>query len=77
MGLYKIYLDAKSYPNGVPKCLKVEKGDSIYVMDNKPYKIGNKYKDYNAVITEVICEEKKWWQFWKRKIIHGYVIEFV
>ena len=76
MGFYKMYLDANSYPNGIPRCVSVEKGDSIYIMDNTPRKVGDEYEKYNAVITEVIREEKKWWQFWKRKTIYGYVITF-
>ena len=74
--LYKVYIDAKTYPNGIPTCVKVEKGDSIFVLDDETHSIGEKYKDYNATITEIFCEEKKWWQFWKQKIIYGYLITF-
>ena len=74
--LYKVFIDAKTYPHGIPRCVKVESGDSIFVLDDEVHSVGEKYKDYNAVVTEVVQEEKKWWQFWKRKTIYAYVITF-
>ena len=76
MGIYRLYLDTEYYPNGIPRCLKMERGDSIYVLDSTSYNVGDKYKNYNAVVTEIVCNDKKWWQFWKKKPVHGYMITF-
>lgn len=41
------------------------------------YKLGDKYKDFNAIIFGVDYEPKPWWKFWKKKKILGYRIMFL
>ena len=56
----------------------ISSGDVIWMSYNgKIYKIGDKYKDFNAIISGVYYESKSWWQFWKKKKILGYRIMFL
>lgn len=76
---YKVFIDAAAYPHTPPRCVKIEKGDVIYISNtdgDEVLKAGDKYKDYNAVVTEVIKEPKRWWQFWKKPKVYGYQIMF-
>ena len=46
----------------------LNRGDSFAVvkmLGDEDVKVGDQYKDFPAVITEIIYEPKKWWQFWK------------
>ena len=45
--------------------------------DGDAYKLGDKYKDFNAIISCVYYEPKQWWKFWKKKKIFGYEIMFL
>ena len=40
-------------------------------------KVGDKYKDYPAVVSRIDYKSKKWWQFWKKKEIIGYQVMWV
>ena len=56
----------------------ISSGDVIWMSYNgEIYKLGDKYKDFNAIISGVYYESKSWWQFWKKKKILGYRIMFL
>lgn len=56
----------------------ISSGDVIWMSYNgEIYNIGDKYKDFNAIISGVYYESKSWWQFWKKKKILGYRIMFL
>ena len=56
----------------------ISSGDVIWMSYNgEIYKIGDKYKDFNAIISGIYYETKSWWQFWKKKKILGYRIMFL
>ena len=56
----------------------ISSGDVIWMSYNgEIYKLGDKYKDFNAIISGVDYEPKSWWQFWKKKKILGYRIMFL
>ena len=56
----------------------ISSGDVIWMSYNgEIYNIGDKYKDFNAIISGVYYESKSWWQFWKKKKIFGYEIMFL
>ena len=77
---YKVFIDATAYPHTPPRSVKVEKGDVIYISnidDAEILKAGDKYKNYNAVVSEVIKEPRPWWQFWKKSKVLGYQITFL
>lgn len=77
-GIYKVELKAEDYPNGVFRARKLTSGDELYVGDEENIvKVGDKFKDYPAVISEVYYEPKKWWQFWKRKKQVGYRVRWL
>ena len=55
----------------------LHRGDSFAVVKTlEPVKVGDQYRDYPAVITEIIYEPKKWWQFWKKPKQLGYIVEW-
>ena len=76
--IFKVYIDADKHPNELPKCMNVEKGDRIYVfnIEGKPLSVGDKYRNYNAIVSKVYSE-KHWWKFWKAPEVYGYEIEFI
>ena len=56
----------------------ISSGDVLRIgYDGDTYKLGDKYKDFNAIISLVYYEPKSWWQFWKKKKILGYRIMFL
>ena len=56
----------------------ISSGDVIWMSYNgEIYNIGDKYKDFNAIISGAYYESKSWWQFWKKKKILGYRIMFL
>jgi len=57
----------------------LNRGDSFAVvktLDDENVKVGDQYKDYPAIITEIIYEPRKWWQFWAKPNCLGYVVEW-
>ena len=77
---YKVFIDAAAYPHTPPRCIKTERGDVIYISNtdgDEVLKAGDKYKNYNAVVNEVLKEPKRWWQFWKKPKVLGYQIMFL
>ena len=56
----------------------ISSGDVLRIgYDGDTYKLGDKYKDFNAIISRVYYETKPWWKFWKKKKIFGYEIMFL
>ena len=56
----------------------ISSGDVLRIgYDGDTYKLGDKYKDFNAIISRVYYEPKPWWKFWKKKKIFGYEIMFL
>lgn len=76
---YKVFIDSVSYPHTPTRCVKIEKGDAIYIYTDGDdvLKVGDKYKNYNAVVREVLKEPKRWCQFWKKPKVLGYHIMFL
>lgn len=56
------------------RAVPLESGDVIFIFSREPVKIGEQYQDYQAFVSRIIYEPKKWWQFWKRKIQIGYEV---
>lgn len=72
--IYKIICKTENYPNP-PLVRELTSGDSIVIMDGDNIVCpGDRYKDYPAVISQVIYEPKKWWEFWKKKKQLGFVV---
>jgi hypothetical protein len=86
--VYKIEISAKDCPIGCSdltidfnqpaRVTLISSGDVIWMgYDGEIYKLGDKYKDFNAIISGVDYEPKPWWKFWKKKKILGYRIMFL
>lgn len=77
-GVYKVETRADDYPTDAVRVHKLSSGDEIYVgaADNIVH-VGDKFKDYPAIVTEVYYAPKKWWQFWKRKKQIGYSVRWL
>lgn len=63
---------------GNARVASINSGDVIWMSyDGETYKLGDKYKDFNAIIAGTDYEPKPWWKFWKKKKILGYKIMFL
>ena len=63
---------------GNAKVVLISSGDVVWMgYDGDTYKLRDKYKDFNAIISCVYYEPKPWWKFWKKKKIFGYEIMFL
>ena len=63
---------------GNAKVALISSGDVVWMgYDGDTYKLGDRYKDFNAIISCVYYEPKPWWKFWKKKKIFGYEIMFL
>lgn len=61
----------------VLKVCKFTSGDVIYVPDgDNIVKVGERYKNYHAIVSVVNYTQKKWWQFWKPKKQIGYFVRW-
>ena len=63
--------------DGTVRVHKLSSGDVIYVSDTDGHntvKVGEKFKNYPAIVSEICYTSKKWWQFWKRKKQLGYFV---
>ena len=68
-------LICKCEPGKTPVIAKAPSGTRILISDAENIvNVGDKYKDYPAIISEVFYSQKKWWQFWKRKQQLGYSV---
>ena len=72
----KFVTKIEGYSNGV-RAYRVKKGDCIYFVGNYDVKVGDKYKDYPAVVSHIDYKSKKWWQFWKKKEMIGYQVMWI
>ena len=78
--VYQVTIKADDYPDKTPKFVEVHNVPIIIPVENNesfPYTVGDKYKDYNAVVEKIIYTPKKWWEFWKHKKVLGAVIRFL
>ena len=66
--------EKEALKNISPRARLLESGDVIFICSRDPVKIGEQYQDYPAFVSRIICEPKKWWQFWKRKKQIGYEV---
>ena len=63
---------------GNAKVALISSGDVVWMgYDGDTYKLGDKYKDFNAIISCVYYGPKPWWKFWRKKKIFGYEIMFL
>lgn len=53
--------------DGTARVRELHTGDSFIVKSTESVKLGGQYKNYEAVVTKIYYEPKKWWQFWKKK----------
>lgn len=74
--IYKVVIKPEEYPNGV-MVYALKKGDCIYFVGNHDVKIGEKYKDHPAIVSQIVYKPKKWWQFLKKKEMIGYQVMWV
>lgn len=66
--------------DGSVRCHKLSSGDVIYISDTDGYntvKVGEKFKNYPAIVSEICYSSKRWWQFWKRKKQLGYFVRWL
>ena len=78
--VYQVITKAEDYPNANPRVVEAHNVSTFIPVENNepfPYTVGDKYKDYNAVIEKIIYMPKKWWEFWKHKKVLGAVIRFL
>lgn len=78
--LYKAITKAEDYPEQRARVVPIGKGDSFYITanayKNKQLKLGDPYFNQNGIVVEIYYVPKKWWMFWKRKVVMGYRIEW-
>lgn len=75
MDIYKIEMKATDYPN-IPTVRKLSTGDTIFIKDTNPVRVEDWYRNYPAKVHQVFYENKKWWQFWKKKKQIGYLVRW-
>lgn len=78
--MYKIVVKAEDYhgrlDDNLERAVPLQTGDSIFIASSNPVNVGDQYEGYAAIITEVYYEQKKWWEFWKKKKQLGYRVEW-
>ena len=74
--IYKVEIKASDYPKRTLKVRPLSTGDTIFIKDTNPVRVGDWYRDYPAKVHQVFYESKKWWQFWKKKGQIGYLIRW-
>lgn len=69
----------EKYPNDLLRGVRLSKGDSIVVLHtDKNWAVGEQYDGFeNLIVTKILHEPKKWWQFWKRKRTIGYEVTYI
>lgn len=76
--IYKAEFKADEYPNGTIRAHELTSGDVLYISNTgKDVKLGDKFMNYPAVVSEIYYEPKKWWQFWKPKKQIGYSVKWI
>ena len=68
--IYKVVTKPEDYPN-YARVVKLDKGDSFYLVGSRNVKTGDKYEDYPAIVSRIDYKPKKWWQLWKKKEMIG------
>jgi hypothetical protein len=79
MGLefYKVVTYAKDYPTTPVRLMRCQSGDTLFIRSEEKVTIGDKYKDSQFVVSEIIFKPKKWWQLWKKKRQLGYIVKLL
>lgn len=72
---YKVVTYAKDYPTTPVRLMHCQLGVTLFIRSAEKVSIGNKYKDSQFTISEIIFKPKKWWQFQKKKRQLGYIIK--
>ena len=73
-------INVNGNPNKMLKHRKLVKGDefSISHKQGESFKVGEKYKGFdNLMVMEVVYAPKKWWRFWKKRKVIGYVVRCI
>lgn len=77
-GIYKAEFKADEYPNGTIRAYELTSGDVLYISNTgKDVKLGDKFMNYHAVVSEICYKPKKWWQFWKPKKQIGHFVKWI
>ena len=79
MGLefYKVVTYAEDYPTTPVRLMCCQSGDTLFIRSEEKVTIGDKYKDSQFVVSEIIFKPKKWWQLWKKKRQLGYIVKLL
>ena len=59
------------------RCFRLNKGDTFFVVYNDGDPVlsaGDKFEIDNAVVSQVLTERRRWWQFWKKPSVLGYKV---
>ena len=72
--IYKCEILATDYPDTPQSVKLLESGDKFFITCNRRYKIGDDYITDKFLISDICYYQHKWWQFWKKKKIIGYVV---
>lgn len=76
MEIYKNEIKVTDYPNTPLTVRSLSTGDTFFIKDASPVRVGDWYRDYPAKVHQVFYESKKWWQFWKKKKQIGYLVRW-
>lgn len=61
---YKVVTYAKDYPTTLVRLMRCQSGGvTLFICSAEEVSIGDKYKDSQFAISEIIFKPKKWWQF--------------
>lgn len=77
MDIYKFEIKASNYPNPPLRVTPLSTGDTILIKDTNPVHVGDWYHNYNAKVYQIYYENKRWWQFWKKKKQIGYLVRWL
>ena len=62
----------------IVRAIKLHSGDVIYIgSPDEKVKVGKQYKDYPAIVSYINYKSKKWYEFWKRKEILGFYVQWI
>lgn len=81
-GFKVLEISADDYPSSnIFRIQPMRNGDVLYVFpdENDPvFSAGDIYPKYNKhfVVYKAFYEPKHWWQFWKKKVLVGYVLMY-
>ena len=68
--VYQVTIKAEDYPDTNPRVVEAHNVSICLVVKNNepfPYTVGDKYKDYNAVVEKIIHTPTKCRELWKHK----------